>query len=115
MFEAIALIAAPGCENFEVALSHRLDIRCDDQDYTALWLENDILGATFHSRLVTAVREEQGLTYSIRSQLAKPCREFDGHWQIDLSLSPDKCELRRTIATTAHVCQPDRSPLPCRS
>jgi zinc protease len=38
------------------------------------------------------VREELGLTYSIYSMLAKPDREFDGHWQIGLSLSPDKLD-----------------------
>lgn len=85
-------IAAPGRENFDVALGHRLDLRCDDPDYMALWMANHILGATFDSRLVTAVREEQGLTYSIRSQLSKPCREFDGHWQFNLSSSPDRLD-----------------------
>lgn len=85
-------IAAPGREHFEVALGYRLGIRCDHPDYIALWMANHILGATFSSRLVTAVREEQGLTYAIRSHLAKPHREFDGHWQIDLSLSPDKLD-----------------------
>jgi zinc protease len=85
-------IAAPGRENFDVVLGHRLDIRCDDPDYMALWMANHILGATFDSRLVTAVREQQGLTYSIRSQLSKPCREFDGHWQFNLSSSPDRLD-----------------------
>ena len=90
--EQIIRIAAPGREHFEIALGCRLGIRCDHPDYIALWMANHMLGATFSSRLVTAVREEQGLTYAIRSQLSKPHREFDGHWQIDLSLSPDKLD-----------------------
>ncbi len=85
-------IAAPDSENFEVAIGHGLTIRCNHPDYMALWMANHILGSNFSSRLVTAVRAEKGLTYSIRSQLTKPHLEFDGHWQIDLSLSPDKLD-----------------------
>lgn len=85
-------IAAPGREHFGAALGHRLALRCDDPDYMALWMANHILGATFNSRLVASVREAQGLTYSIRSYLAKPDRAYDGHWQIDLLLSPDKLD-----------------------
>jgi zinc protease len=97
-------IDAPGREHFDVALGHRLDIRCNDPDYTALWMANHILGATFSSRLVSAVREEQGLTYSIHSQLAKPCRAFDGHWQVNLSLSPDKLDAG-LAATRAEIAK----------
>ena len=88
----IIRIAAPGREHFDAALGHRLALRCDDPDYMALWMANHILGATFNSRLVASVREAQGLTYSIRSYLAKPDPAYDGHWQIDLSLSPDKLD-----------------------
>lgn len=85
-------LSAPGRENFEVVLGQRLAIRCDHPDYLALWMANHVLGGSFSSRLVNAVREERGLTYSIHSSLAKPHREFDGHWQIGLSLSPDKLD-----------------------
>lgn len=85
-------IAAPGRENFDVALGQRLALRCDDPDYSALWIANHMLGGTFTSRLVAAVRERRGLTYSIRSTLAKPSRVFDGHWQVDVALSPDKLD-----------------------
>lgn len=85
-------IPVPGRENFDVALGHGLAVRSDHPDYLALWMANHVLGAAFTSRLATAVREQQGLTYAIRSELAKPDCEFDGHWQIDLSLSPDKLD-----------------------
>lgn len=97
-------IPAPGRENFDVVLGQRLAIRCDHPDYMALWMANHILGATFTSRLVTAVREEQGLTYSIRSELARPEREFDGHWQVALSLSPDKLDAG-LAATRAEIAR----------
>jgi zinc protease len=100
----VAWIQAPGRENFDVALGQRLAIRCDHPDYIALWMANHILGATFTSRLVTAVREEQGLTYSIRSELATPDREFDGHWQVALSLSLEKLDAG-LVATRAEIAR----------
>ena len=81
-------IDVPDSGHFQVALGQRFALRCDHPDYAALWLANHVLGAGFGSRLVASVREAKGLTYAIRSQLAKPHPDFDGHWQIDLSLSP---------------------------
>lgn len=96
-------IDAPGSGRFEAALGHRLAIRCDHPDYMALRLANHILGGGFGSRLVRAVRIERGLTYAIRSQLAKPALDFDGHWQVEVSLSPEHLDaglaaIRETIA-----------------
>lgn len=96
-------IEAPGSGRFEAALGHRLAIRCDHPDYMALRLANHILGAGFGSRLVRTVRAERGLTYAIRSQLAKPALEFDGHWQVEVSLSREHLDaglaaIRETIA-----------------
>lgn len=82
-------IDVPDSGHFQVALGQRFGLRCRDPDYAALWLANHVLGGGFGSRLVASVREEKGLTYAIRSQLAKPDPGFDGHWQIDLSLSPE--------------------------
>lgn len=97
-------IDAPARDNFVVALGHGLDVRCDHPDYMAVWMANHILGANFNSRLVATIREEKGLTYSIGSQLTKPFREFDGHWQIDLSLSPDKLDAG-LAATRAEIAR----------
>jgi zinc protease len=97
-------IDAPGRDNFVVALGHGVGIRCDHPDYMAIWMANHILGANFSSRLVASVREEKGLTYAIGSQLTKPFREFDGHWQIDLSLSPDKLDAG-LVATRAEIAE----------
>lgn len=97
-------IAAPDSGHFEIALGHRLSLRCDHPDYVALWLANRVLGAGFGSRLVVAVRERLGLTYSIRSQLSKPDPGFDGHWQVDLSLDADTLEAG-LAATRAEIAR----------
>jgi zinc protease len=83
-------IDVPDHENFDIVLGHRLAVGSRHPDYMALWMASHILGGSFTSRLVTAVREQQGLTYSIYSMLTKPDGELEGHWQIGLSLSPDK-------------------------
>lgn len=85
-------IPAPSRETFDVVLGHRLSVHGDSPDYLALWMASHVLGGSFTSRLVTAVREDQGLSYSIYSTLTKPEREFDGHWQVGLSLSPEKLD-----------------------
>jgi predicted Zn-dependent peptidase len=82
-------IDVPDSGHFQAAFGQRIALRCDHPDYAALWLANHVLGAGFGSRLVASVREAKGLTYAIRSQLSKPDPGFDGHWQIDLSLSPE--------------------------
>lgn len=84
-----ARIALPDSAYIHAALGRRLSLRCDHPDHPALWLANQLLGGGFGSRLVTSVRETRGLTYSIRSQLAKPHPDLDGHWQIDLALGAD--------------------------
>lgn len=83
---------APGSETVEVALGHGLALRCGDPDVLPLWLANRILGVGFGSRLVAAVREERGLTYAIHSNVTPPLREFDAHWSIGVSLSPERLE-----------------------
>lgn len=56
--QAVVAFAAPG-------------IRFDDPDYFAAVVMNEILGGErFGSRLMTALREERGLTYGVRVNLA---------------------------------------------
>jgi predicted Zn-dependent peptidase len=97
-------IPAPDGGHFAVALGHRLSPRCDHPDYAALWLANRVLGAGFASRLVVALRERRGLTYSIRSQLSKPDPGFDGHWQVGLSLGAEMLEAG-LAATRAEIAR----------
>ncbi|MCY3593355.1 MAG: pitrilysin family protein [Acidobacteria bacterium] len=48
-------------------------MRDDDEDYPALVMANDMLGGGFlSSRLATRIRQEEGLSYSVGSQVAAP-------------------------------------------
>lgn len=58
-----------------------------EDDYLPFMLGNYILGGSFHSRLMTEVRKNRGLTYDIRSghrgDILTP-----GHWTLKASFSP---------------------------
>ncbi|MXZ39297.1 MAG: insulinase family protein [Holophagales bacterium] len=48
-------------------------MRDDNEDYPALVIANDMLGGGFlSSRLATRIRQEEGLSYSVGSQVAAP-------------------------------------------
>lgn len=59
----------------------------DNPDYIPFSVANYILGGNFHSRLMTSIRQKQGLTYSIHS-----FHEGDifttGNWGLEASFSP---------------------------
>ncbi|NBB78413.1 MAG: hypothetical protein GVY36_03060 [Verrucomicrobia bacterium] len=60
-----------------------------DEDYLPFMLGNYILGGSFHSRLMSEVRKERGLTYNIRTR-----HEGDiitpGNWLLNASFSPGR-------------------------
>ena len=57
------------------------------EDYLPFMLGNYILGGSFHSRLMTEVRKNQGLTYDIRSRHSGDILT-PGNWSLSVSLSP---------------------------
>ena len=87
--------------NLDVKLGHRINIRRQDPDFTALHMGNYILGGNFSSRLMDIVRDEMGLTYGVYSGLSGISREHDGHWHISITLSQDK--LDQGIEATRNV------------
>ncbi|KRA82043.1 hypothetical protein ASD78_01890 [Lysobacter sp. Root667] len=92
----------PGQESYGVAMGQRLAQERTHPDYPALRLANRILGGAFSSRLVSSVRERQGLCYVMRSELGES-RRGGGHWQVVLSASPDKLEA--ALAATRTVIE----------
>lgn len=82
----------PDKMNVDVRMGHALDVRRQDDDYIPLHLANYVLGGNFSARLMTAVRDEMGLTYGIGSNLSGVSTEHAGHWTINVTLSQDKLE-----------------------
>ncbi len=76
--------------NLDVKMGHPVALRRGDADFTALYLGNFILGGNFSSRLMDIIRDEMGLTYGVGSSLPGVSNDYDGHWQISITLSQDK-------------------------
>lgn len=82
----------PEKSNVDVRMGHAVPIRRDHEDYPALYVGNYILGGNFAARLMTHIRDEQGLTYHIGSGLSGITTHYAGYWQVSVTLSHDKLE-----------------------
>ncbi len=76
--------------NLEVRLGHTLSLRRSDPEYLPAYVASFVLGGNFSSRLMSSVRDEQGLTYGIRSALSGVTHDYEGHWNVAVTLSADK-------------------------
>jgi predicted Zn-dependent peptidase len=79
-------------QNLDVRMGHAVAVRRDSPDYLALYVGNYVLGGNFSARLMSTVRDEQGLTYGIGSSLSGVATEYDGYWRIAVTLSGDALE-----------------------
>jgi predicted Zn-dependent peptidase len=79
-------------QNLDVRMAHALTIRRDDPDYLPLYIGNYILGGNFSARLMSTVRDEEGLTYGIGSSFSGVTAEYDGYWRIAVTLSGESLE-----------------------
>ena len=85
-------VPMPDKVNIDVRMGHPLAVRRSDEAYIPLHVANFIVGGNFSSRLMDIVRDEKGLTYGVRSSLAGVDRWYDGHWQINITLSQDRLD-----------------------
>ncbi|MFB6098939.1 MAG: M16 family metallopeptidase, partial [Salinibacter sp.] len=87
-----SIVPMPDKSNVDVRIGHALPLRRDHDDYAALYVGNYILGGDFAARLMSTVRDELGLTYSIRSSLSGVTTRYAGSWQTSITLSHDALE-----------------------
>ncbi len=95
-------IPMPDKQNVDVRMGHGLRVRRQDAAFMPLFLANYVLGGNFSARLMSTVRDEQGLTYGISSALSGITTEYEGHWQVAVTLSHENLE-RGIAATLAEV------------
>ncbi len=75
-----------------------LALQDTDADYPALLVANFLLGASEKSRLWMRVREKEGLSYSVRSQLNASSFQPNGAWTIYAIYAPgDRARLEKAI------------------
>jgi zinc protease len=70
-----------------VRLGQSLGLRYEDPDSLALRVASSILGSDFTSRLMSTVRDEEGLTYGIGANITGDTF-VNGSWAITASFSP---------------------------
>lgn len=85
-------IALADRQNLDVRLGHAVAVRRADADYLPLYVGVYVFGGNFAARLMSTVRDEQGLTYGIRSSLAGITVEHGGHWKTAVTLSGENLE-----------------------
>jgi len=88
--------------NLDVVFAHPLDVRTTDPDYLALWTGVFVLGGNFSSRLMSTIRDRDGLTYGIRSSLSGMNSLHGGAWSTSVTLSQENLE-RGIDATLAEI------------
>ena len=79
---AAEAIRTPEKENAIFVARENVNLRDDDPDYPALFVADYILGggAGFESRLMTRIRQKEGLSYGVGSELAVGPEDRAGSW-----------------------------------
>jgi zinc protease len=82
-------IETPDKQNAVFVAGLRLNLSSKDEDYPALVLANYMLGGGFlNSRLATRVRQKDGLSYGISSNLSAAATEKDGLFMVNAIAAP---------------------------
>jgi zinc protease len=87
----------PDKTSVSVVLGQTSGLRYSDPDYQALRVATAIFGSGFTGRLMANVRDKEGLTYSIGSNLSHDTFS-DGDWKIQASFAP--ALLEKGLAST---------------
>ena len=75
-------------QSVDLRMGHAINIDMHHPDYLPLCLAIDALGGSFSARLMRTVRDEDGLTYNVGSQLDGFMPHHHGHWFVYASFSP---------------------------
>jgi len=86
------LIETPDKANAVYRAALNIRLRDDDPDYPALALANYLLGGSSGSRLWVRVREKEGLSYDVRSQLSVGSLDASGQFGISAIYAPQNRE-----------------------
>jgi zinc protease len=91
------VVQVAGKESVSVSLGQSIGLRYQDPDTLALSVGTLILGSDFTSRLMSTVRNQEGLTYGIGAQILGDTF-VDGSWAIEATFAPQL--LDRGITST---------------
>ncbi len=91
----IDFVKIPDKTSVDMYLGQAIGIDRDHDDYYPLVMGLYILGGNFSARLMSTVRDQQGLTYGISSGVAGVDNNSDGYWFIWGTFAPDLLETGR--------------------
>jgi zinc protease len=91
------IVFMPEKTSVSVILGQPTQLRYSDLDSLSLRVATRIFGSGFTGRLMSSVRDKEGLTYGIGATVANDI-ESDGDWRIDATFSP--ALLAQGIAST---------------
>jgi len=99
-------IETPDKQNATFLAGMQIRINDEDPDYPAMELANYMLGASFASRLTHRIRDQEGLSYGVRSQFQAPTKDDSGGFTASIIAAPQntpkaeasfKDEVARTV------------------
>ncbi len=99
-------IETPDKQNATFLAAMQVRMSDEDSDYPAMVLANYMLGQSFGSRLVHRIREQEGLSYGVRSQFQAPAKDDSGIFLASIISAPQNApkvessfldELGRTV------------------
>ncbi|KNZ32065.1 MAG: zinc protease [Methylibium sp. NZG] len=82
------LLAAPDKQNATMQVRQTVPLTDADADYPALMMANHLLGGGGNSRLWKRIRETEGLSYDVRSNVAWSQFEPNSDWQASAIFAP---------------------------
>jgi zinc protease len=81
-------IETPDKQNATILAAMQIRISDEDADYAAMELANYMLGGSFGSRLVHRIREQEGLSYGVRSGFQAPAKMDSGEFLASIIAAP---------------------------
>ncbi|MFZ2252902.1 MAG: insulinase family protein [Minisyncoccia bacterium] len=105
----IVLLDIPHKQNIEFSIGNTLLLRQNDPEYAAFVFGMSVLAlyGGFSGRLMSTVREKEGLTYSIYGQAEKVTKKEQGFWRIATFFSPKDAEkgIEATLREIKLICE----------
>jgi zinc protease len=95
-------VTMPEKTSVDLTMGFVIGINREHSDYLPLSLASYILGGNFSARLMSTVRDEQGLTYGIGSGISGAMNRKDGYWITHGTFAPELVAKGRA-ATLAQI------------
>jgi zinc protease len=94
------IVTMPEKTSVDVFMGFVVGINREHPDYLPLNVASYILGGNFSARLMSTVRDEQGLTYGIGAGLSGAMNEKDGFWVTHGTFAPELLKKGRASTLT---------------